>query len=248
MKQWTLRLIIANVVFFVVQQLLPGFTEQLMLVPFQVLHRPWMVVTYMFLHGGAMHILFNMFGLYFFGPRVEDTLGGVWFLILYFVSGLMAALASFIFTPMTPVVGASGAIFGVLLAYAHFWPKDQILIWGIFPIEARWFVVVMTALSLFGGFSGGDNIAHFAHLGGFLGGWLCVIYFDRTYRKRLIPRETPAERPSSVEFKRWLSIDRNALHEVNREEYDRIIQKIRTTGPETLTLREREFLNRFSGQ
>jgi membrane associated rhomboid family serine protease len=247
MNLWTIRLIAINVVFFLLQQAIPGFTEKLWLLPFAVLHRPWMVITYKFLHGGFMHLLFNMMGLYFFGPRLEETLGGTRFLILYFVSGIVAAVTSFVFMPMTPVVGASGAIFGVLLGYAHHWPKDQILIWGIVPIEARWFVIVMTALSLFGGFGGvGGDIAHFAHLGGFLGGWICVKYFDRTYRDRLIPKEPTAAKPSSVEFKRWLSIDRTSLHEVNREEYDRIMQKIRTSGPETLTQREREFLDRFS--
>ncbi len=247
MTSWTLRLIAANVVVFVISIAVPGFTEQFMLVPISVFLRPWTVVTYMFLHAGIWHLFFNMLGLYFFGPRLELEIGGRHFLWLYFLSGMMGALLSFIFTPYTAIVGASGAIFGVLIGYAHFWPRDQILIWGILPIEARWFVLVMTGLSLFGGFGGGGgNIAHFAHLGGFAGGWLYVRWLDRRRRERLIPHEVPMPTPSSWDLRRWSTIQREKLHEVNREEFDRIMKKLHTQGPEQLTIGEREFLDRFS--
>ena len=247
MSSWTLRLIAANVVVFIISLAVPGFTEQFMLVPIDALLRPWTVVTYMFLHAGMWHLFFNMLGLYFFGPRLELEIGGKHFLWLYFLSGIMGALLSFIFTPFTAIVGASGAIFGVLIGYAHYWPRDQILIWGILPIEARWFVLVMTGLSLFGGFGGtGGNIAHFAHLGGFAGGWLYVRWLDRSHRERLIPHEVRIPAPSSWDLRRWATIDREKLHEVNREEFDRIMKKLHTQGPEQLTMNEREFLDRFS--
>jgi len=247
MTSWSLRLIAANVVVFVISLAVPGFTEQFMLVPIYALLRPWTIITYMFLHAGVWHLFFNMLGLYFFGPRLELEIGGKHFLWLYFLSGIMGALLSFIFTPFTAIVGASGAIFGVLIGYAHYWPKDQILIWGILPIEARWFVLIMTGLSLFGGFGGtGGNIAHFAHLGGFAGGWLYVRWLDRRHRERLIPHEIAMPVPSSWDLRRWSTIDRNKLHEVNREEFDRIMKKLHSQGPEHLTMTEREFLDRFS--
>ena len=247
MKSWSLRLIAANVVIFVISISVSGFTELFMLVPIYALARPWTIVTYMFLHAGMWHLFFNMLALYFFGPRLELEIGGKHFLWLYFLSGIMGAVLSFIFTPYTAIVGASGAIFGVLIGYAHYWPRDQILIWGILPIEARWFVLIMTALSLFGGFSGeGGNIAHFAHLGGFVGGWLYVRWLDRGRRERMIPREARMPSPSSWDLRRWSTIKRENLHEVNREEYDRIMKKLHSEGAEQLTIGEREFLDRFS--
>jgi len=241
------RLIIANVLLFLVSSTVPGFTEQFMLVPAWILTRPWTAVTYMFLHANMWHLFFNMLGLYFFGPRLEAEIGGRRFLILYFISGLMGGALSFVFTPYTAIIGASGAIFGVLLGYAHYWPKDQIMIWGILPVEARWFVIIMTGLSLFGGFGGvGGDIAHFAHLGGFVGGWAYLRWVDRVRREELIPREAALPKPSASAMLRWTSIRREGLHEVNREEFDRIMGKIRAGGPESLTQREREFLDRFS--
>jgi membrane associated rhomboid family serine protease len=244
---WSVRLILANVVVFFISSTVPGFSEKFMLVPAWILTRPWTGVSYMFLHAGMWHLLFNMLALYFFGPRLEAEIGGRRFLILYFLSGLMGGALSFVFTPYTAIVGASGAIFGVLIGYAHYWPKDQILIWGILPVEARWFVIIMTALSLFGGFGGSmDDVAHFAHLGGFLGGWLYVKYLDRVRRSELIPKEQALPKPSASSMLRWSTIRRESLHEVNREEFDRIMAKLKATGPESLTSREREFLDRFS--
>jgi len=127
---WVQRFLIANVLIFFVQQTMPGLDRSLVLVPALLLARPWTLVTYMFLHAGFTHILFNMLGLYFFGPRVEQRIGSSRFFALYMISGITGGLLSF-YTPMVSIVGASGAIFGVLLAYARFWPRDQMLIWGI---------------------------------------------------------------------------------------------------------------------
>lgn len=241
---WVLRLIVANVVMFFLSSVIPGLTSSLMLVPALVLQRPWTIVSYMFLHGGTLHLLFNMLGLYFFGPRLEEEMGSRDFLLLYFISGIAGAALSFL-TPFTAIVGASGAIYGVLLGFAFFWPRDSIMIWGILPVEARWLVVIMTALSLFGGVTGTDNIAHFAHLGGFAGGYLYLRLRGR--RPRRVPavsQELPP--PTHAQLRRWARINREKLHEVNREELDRIQQKIRANGTASLTAAEREFLDRFS--
>jgi hypothetical protein len=125
----------------------------------------------MFVHGGFGHILFNMLSLFFFGRRVESRLGPRRFGILYFVSGIMGALVSVFFAPYAAIIGASGAVFGVMLAFAKFWPRDQILIWGILPVEARVMVIAMTVMAVVFGFTGAQSgVAHFAHLGGFVGG------------------------------------------------------------------------------
>src|SRR3712207_5621754 len=171
MTPWVLRLIIANVVVYLLQQTISGFE------PYFAFRRDaffagrvWTPVTYMFLHGTLGHIFFNMLGLYFFGPRVEERLGGTAFVRLYVVAGLFGALLSALFTPSAAVVGASGALYGVMLAFAYYWPREQIYIWGIVPVEARWLVVIWTLMALFFIGSGGQgNVAHFAHLGGFLG-------------------------------------------------------------------------------
>jgi len=245
MQSWTMRLIAANVVMYLLTQIQPAITMQLMLMPALLLQRPWTIVTYMFLHDGMFHILFNMLGLFFFGPRLEAEMGGRDFLILYFVSGITGALLSFL-TPYVWIVGASGAVYGVFLAYARFWPRETIMIYGIIPVEARWLVVIMTALSVFGGFTGGGNIAHFTHLGGFLGGYLYLRFREGRMRERQRRIQGALVSVRRADVERWKAIDKNTLHEVNRAELERILGKLEASGPERLTPQEREFLDRFS--
>jgi membrane associated rhomboid family serine protease len=247
MNSWTSRLILANVVMFVLTSVRPEIEASLRFVPALTLERPWTVVTYMFLHGGTFHILFNMLGLLFFGPRLEVEMGERDFLLLYFMSGITGALLSCI-TPLVAIIGASGAVYGILLAYARFWPHDRLLIWGIIPVEARFMVIIMTILSIMGGISGSDDIAHFAHLGGFLGGYLFLRFREwrapaRQYQQQFAP--PPINREN---LDRWRAIDRNTLHEVNRAEFDRIIAKITTQGVQSLLDSERAFLDRFSSR
>src|SRR3970040_1680694 len=122
-------LMVANAGVFLLQLLFdPGLPRALYFVPATVLAKPWTPLTYMFLHGGLAHLFFNMLALYFAGPPVEMRLGGRRFLGLYLTAGLFGALLS-IMTPNAAVVGASGAIFGVLFAFARYWPRAQILIW-----------------------------------------------------------------------------------------------------------------------
>jgi membrane associated rhomboid family serine protease len=246
MNSWTMRLIIANVAVYVLTLAAPGLMDALLLVPAYALMRPWTLVTYMFLHASPSHILFNMLGLYFFGPRVELELGGARFLWLYFISGLMGAVLSFFFTPFVAIVGASGAIYGVFLAYAYFWPRDRIFIWGILPVEARWLVVGMTALSLFGGFGSGGGIAHFAHLGGFVGAYVYLKLIDRRIHRAQLTAVAAPVVVSRGAVDRWAKIDRAKLHEVNRDELDRIRMKMSTHGVESLSPQEISFLDRFS--
>ncbi|MEE9225952.1 MAG: rhomboid family intramembrane serine protease [Bacteroidota bacterium] len=247
MTPWVTRLIIANVAMFVVSKTLPTVSAALILVPALVPSRPWTLITYMFLHGGLGHIFFNMLALYFFGPRLEVQLGGRQFIWLYLISGLMGAMLSFVFTPFAAIVGASGAVFGVLLGFARHWPREPIYIWGLFPVEARWLVVIMTALALWGGFGGtAGGIAHFAHLGGFLGGFLYLRWLERTSRAGEFRAKVSGPSPRSTDLQRWEKIRREGMHEVNRAELDRVLDKINATGVESLTPEERAFLDRFS--
>ncbi|MCG8468226.1 MAG: rhomboid family intramembrane serine protease [Gemmatimonadetes bacterium] len=236
----------------------PLFRE-FQLVPALMLQKPWTLITYQFLHGGMGHLFFNMIGLFFLGPRLEVRLGSRHFLGMYLVSGLVGALVHIIYTVVTaaagglfvPMVGASGAVYGVFLAYAKFWPKDKILLWFVIPVEIRVFVIGLTALSLWFSITGGQaNVAHFAHLGGFLGGWLYLR--GREWRSPANQFKKKAESPGIRMRERdltehWSSIDPDTLHPVNREEYDRISDKIRSLGWGALSDRERTFVQRFGG-
>ncbi len=245
MQSWTIRLILVNVVIFILSSAAPGLREQFALVPAEILQYPWTLITYMFLHADMFHLLFNMLGLFFFGPRLELEMGGRDFLLLYFIAGMSGALLSSI-TPHTPIIGASGGVYGVFLAFARFWPREQILIWGIIPVEARTLVIIMTAMSVWGGFSGGGTTAHWAHLGGFVGGYLYLVLRDRKVRARRMKFVVPLPSFGQSDIHRWRSIDRTGMHEVNRSEFDRIMTKIDTAGIESLTPQEQQFLERFS--
>jgi membrane associated rhomboid family serine protease len=239
---WVQRFLIANVLIFFVQQTMPGLDRSLVLVPALLLARPWTLVTYMFLHAGFTHILFNMLGLYFFGPRVEQRIGSSRFFALYMISGITGGLLSF-YTPMVAIVGASGAIFGVLLAYARFWPRDQMLIWGIIPIEVRWLVLIYTLISLLGI---GSGVAHFAHLGGFLGAFLYLLWMERSAGARKFRKVATAPPPAKdATLGNWRNVNRAGIHAVNKEEVDRILDKISASGLASLTPQERQFLSNF---
>jgi membrane associated rhomboid family serine protease len=242
-------LLVANAGMFLLQMLFdPVFSRYLAFYPPEVLIHPWTPFTYMFLHGGFMHILFNMWALYLFGPRVEERLGGSRFLGLYFASGMVGAILSFI-TPQAAVIGASGAVFGVFFAFAKFWPRAQIFIWGVLPVEARTLVIVATVLSLWFGYRGGGGVAHFAHLGGYLGAWLFLRFAERTSAAAAFKAKAAVVQPKRVDQQdvaRWRRIQGANLHPVNREELDRILDKISSTGLDSLTTPERAVLERFS--
>ena len=246
MTPWVTRLLLANGAMFLLTNAVPGAGWALALVPGLIPVRPWTLVTYMFLHADLMHLLVNMMGLYFFGPRLEGRLGTGRFMVLYLVSGVAGALLS-VFTPRAAIVGASGALFGVYYGFAHFWPRDRIFIWGVIPVEARVLVIIMTVLALYGGMTGGGGVAHLAHLGGFLGGFLYLRLSERySPAARFRAQMEPAGRASAGDIARWRTIRPEAMHPVNRGEYDRVMQKIAERGVANLTPAERAFLDRFS--
>jgi len=155
----------------------------------------WSFVTYMFMHGGLTHILFNMFGLFIFGIHVERQMGSREFLLFYLVTGALAGILSFIIyalsgSMLVNLVGASGALYAVMLAYAVMYPSSIIYIWGIIPLRAPVMVLGYTILSLlFIVTGGGGNVAHATHLAGFVFAWLYfMIRFGISPWRRLTGR------------------------------------------------------------
>jgi len=141
----------------------------------------WQLLTYSFLHGSALHLMFNMLALYTFGRDLERLFGSSWYLQYYLVSVVAAALSHVVVTawmgaPPFPTVGASGGVYGLLLAYGVYFPhRTLILLFPPIPLPARVFVVLFAALELYFGVTGTvSGVAHFAHLGGMLGGWLMI--------------------------------------------------------------------------
>jgi membrane associated rhomboid family serine protease len=144
---------------------------------------PWQLVTYAFLHGGLAHIFFNMLGLYMFGSEVERLFGSRFYLLYYFGCVVTAALTHLVVTgwmgaPPYPTVGASGGVYGLLLAFGVYFPHRRVLLlFPPIPLPARLFVILFAALELVFGVTGtAAGVAHFAHLGGMIGGWLMIQY------------------------------------------------------------------------
>lgn len=248
MTPWVTRLLVANIGVFLAQVSFGWLTAAMAFVPRLALVRPWTIVTYMFVHGGITHLLFNMLGLYFFGSRVEERLGSRRFFILYLVSGITGALLSVVFSPNAAIIGASAGVFGVMLAFAMFWPRDQILIWGIIPVEARVLVMITTAMALWFGFSGGGGgVAHFAHLGGYAGAYAYLWWLERTRGDRAFRRKVTSA-PRAVEKRisgNWRNVKLDGVHDLTKEEVNRILDKISAQGIGSLTEQEKLFLSNF---
>lgn len=169
--------------------------------------QPYQLVTYMFMHGNFAHLFFNMFALWMFGNTLENIWGPNRFLLFYFVCGIGAGLVQelvqyiqFVTTlqgyenvriaanhiiPMSEylnlltTVGASGAVYGILLAFGMMFPNSTLYIYFAIPIKAKWFVLIYGIIELFSGIRGVDNVAHFAHLGGMLFGLILILYWKK---------------------------------------------------------------------
>ena len=252
----------------------------------------WQLVTYMFLHSGFTHILFNMFALWMFGVVIENVWGPKKFLFYYISCGVGAGIMqeiaqffSFYFTisAQDPTVGfgelfaighqlstqlngwttigASGAVYAILLAFGMIFPNERIFIFPLpIPIKAKWFVMFYVAIELFSAMSSsGDNVAHMAHLGGMLFGYLMIRYwnnhptagygrsngrqfFDRlkeNFEKRSQPKMKVHKGGASDREDDW---EFNARKKQNQEEIDRILDKIRRSGYDSLTKEEKQKL------
>ena len=169
--------------------------------------QPYQLVTYMFMHGSFGHLFFNMFALWMFGNTLERIWGPNRFLLFYFVCGIGAGLAQELvqyiqylttlqgydnvriaanhiipmseYLNMLTTVGASGAVYGILLAFGMMFPNSTIYIYFAIPLKAKWFVLIYGVIELFAGFTSVDNVAHFAHVGGMLFGLVLILYWKK---------------------------------------------------------------------
>ena len=206
----TRNIIVINVLVWIMCYLNKGFMYETfsLFYPTSPFFHWWQPVTHMFMHGGFWHLFFNMYTLYMFGRVLEDRWGARKFLIFYFVTGLgaalvhtgvewiqmqswmsqvaegsMAAQAKIHALKMTPTVGASGAIYGILMGFAMLYPDVRMGL--VFPpvyMKAKWFVLIFGAIELLTGITGvGGGIAHFAHLGGLIFGYLLIMYWKKKH-------------------------------------------------------------------
>ena len=184
------NIIIINIIMFIATLINQEFMfERFALFPIGTyFFRPWQLITHMFMHGGFWHIFFNMYTLFFFGVVLERVWGSKKFLLYYFVTGLGAAACHLGVMYLQgvdynlPTVGASGAVYGVLLGYGMLFPNNRITMLFPFPVtlKAKWFVLIFGGIELVTGiFDTSSGIAHFAHLGGMLFGILLILYWKK---------------------------------------------------------------------
>src|SRR5438094_802683 len=260
MTPWVRRLMVANLVVFLLQLTIfvnPWFEVTFGFVPLDALARPWTFLTYMFLHANFLHLAVNLLALFVFGPQVEERMGGGAFLRYYLLCGLGGAALSFVlmqFRPVALVVGASAAVYGVLLAFAWAWPDQPINVFLVpTPIPAKWLVTFYVAVTLvLALLPTSDGVAHLAHLGGFATGFLYLKVGDwrlgraeRTLRRRTEPsvlvhpgraaRASDAPKPP-----------RRVERDPAQAEIDRVLDKISARGIDSLTPAERRFLAEMS--
>jgi membrane associated rhomboid family serine protease len=262
---WVLRLIAANAVVLLLMRTI--FTSQalagsLAFSPADALREPWTLFTYMFVHAGLLHLLGNMLMLFVFGTAVESRMGSRTFILYYLMCGVGAAVFSLALSavmPVSPFVGASGAVLGVALAFAMYWPDAELIVFPIpMPIRARTLVMLLVGLDvLFYFLMPGDGIAHLAHVGGVAFGYL---YF----RMQGFSRRSPHPPPRAVE--RVVMVQSGSAEPEHRTpvtparprrridadpvaaEVDRVLDKISEKGIASLTPAERRFLDEVAKQ
>lgn len=222
----------------------------------------WQIISYMFLHGSFTHILFNMLMLWMFGMEVENTWGSRNFLIFYFTCGIAAAFANLfiapIFAPAGPTIGASGGVYGVLVAFAMMFPNRYIYIYFLLPVKAKYLITVLVAFELYNGITSSiDGIAHMAHLGGAFVAAIWVLLdrkgvIDRTIgniqmksAQKFVQYQRGKEGAQDAKFYEMPRKDDDAP-EVGRSSYqktiDEILDKISTSGYSALTEDEKRML------
>ena len=195
-KSWVLKIILFTVIVYIFQWLQPQYfsfdviTAYFGLIPGFVAEKGfiWQLGSYMFLHGNPMHLLMNMYGLYIFGVMVEEVWGPKKFLAYYLFCGVGAGVTIFLIGLIGkgpayygPTIGASGAVFGLLLAFGMLFPNAELLLFFIVPVRAKYLVIIFGGLELFFELSGGmSNVSHVGHLGGIVFGLIYFVIFERS--------------------------------------------------------------------
>jgi membrane associated rhomboid family serine protease len=228
---------------------------------------PWQIVTYMFLHGGFFHLFFNMLALWMFGMELENTWGSKKFLIFYLLCGIGGAIANLLITPLlgqaAPTVGASGAVFGVLIGFAMLFPNRLIYLYFLIPVKAKYLITIWIGLELFFGVTGSsEGVAHFAHLGGVAVGLLYMaidldivplrewmIRFKGEDAKPFADADrvrgnTDVRDAQFFDITSGKTMDRD--QRVTQEVIDEILDKISKGGYQSLTEDEKRILNEAS--
>lgn len=243
---------------------------------YYVLHpnfMPFQFLTYMFMHAGITHLFFNMFALWMFGRIMEQVWGPKRFIIYYLACGIGAALVQeagqlfgFI-SPYASTIGASGAVYGILLAFGVTFPDERMFIIPFpFPIKAKYFVFGYAAIEVFEGLAASDGVAHFAHLGGMFFGLLLILYWKGQFKAKINSQKggfwsrTVSSRPLNTAYNKDersstmnAQPERRADYEYNAEraarnaEIDRILDKVRMSGYQSLTAEEKRMLFEASG-
>jgi membrane associated rhomboid family serine protease len=219
----------------------------------------WQLFTYMFMHGGFMHLLFNMFALWMFGMELENQWGSKKFFLYYMLCGLGAGLSNLFIAPLFaaggPTVGASGAVYGVLIAFGMLFPERPIFIYFLLPIRAKYFVLLYIGIEIYAGVTGTmDGIAHFAHLGGAAVGFLYLLAERKGFSfDRFIPRRKMTYVSGGKEYEYASSGRSNVsdasyfdIHDERKSEaeksVDDILDKINQHGYQSLTDEEKRIL------
>ena len=241
-------LLIINISVFILMELLgqKNILFQLFgLVPQSVLqeYKLWQVITYLFLHGGWIHIIFNMFILWMFGKDLEVDWGKNEFLIYYFVCGIGAGLITVLFNINSPVVivGASGAIYGVLIAFGFAYPNRIVYLYGVFPLKVKYVVLGLAIFAFFASLSASQSkVSHITHLSGMIIG---IIYILLIFKRKNIHLWYIKMRLKSIQG------DQNNEKEKEthiKMQVDKILDKLNDQGWESLTTKEEEFLTHAS--
>ncbi len=249
-------LMIANVVGFVVGLMVPEMHSLFGMVPQQVLFQRWIwqPFTYLFLHGNIWHLVFNLFALWMFGMPVESQWGEREFLKYYFLCGLGAALAHLALAPHSPipVIGASGSVYGLLVAFAMLYPDAVVYLYFLIPIKAAHMAILFGLIEFFAGATGSTpGVARFAHLGGMLTGYLYIRWWWaakiqlKAFWRRVTSAE-PEDAPAPLPLPRRAAKPKAAAANADMTEVDRILDKILSDGLESLTDDERGIMHRYS--
>jgi membrane associated rhomboid family serine protease len=247
------RLIVVTSAITLVEWVVPQLGRWLAFLPVAFPRTPWTVLTYMFVHGGFGHLFFNMLALFFFGPPLEAAWGERAFLKLYLVSGFGGALLSLL-APQVAIIGASAAVFGVMLAFAMNWPDAPIYVFGIFPVKAKWLVGVFAAASLLSVMSASrDGVAHLAHLGGFAAAWIYLkadlgrrFSAPKVKRRKGRTRIRVVDSPPPAAGARRSARGAGRAEETMLDEVDRVLDKIGREGMASLSKEEKALLDEVS--
>jgi len=224
---------------------------------------PWQLITYQFLHGGFGHVFFNMFALWMFGMEIENSWGSKKFLYYYLLSGVGAGLCHLFLSPLlgggnAPTIGASGAVYGIMIAFALMFPNRYIFLYFFIPVKAKYLITFLIVMEFMFIDSANSSVAHLAHLGGALTGFIFILLdkrinvelknvFSRSSYRTSKPfnplggiTDRFKKKQDNVEDAKYYEVE--GKDEVTQEEIDRILDKISQSGYQNLTEKEKKIL------